>query len=175
MILGRRLLDGRHRFKYPMGYSPHLIMAANLEHDNWDSLKGDPIWSAGFMMGGHELKHQIDTLLLILTVSGVTSGLGAPAGGKGGAWAQHGGAPLMLAGDGWKKDFMAKLIEESLLWRWHDRENSPVEFAGWWGGRRAAGNKRVSAPGSHDGKILVRWASGSGIASNGHTYSASCA
>jgi hypothetical protein len=52
------------------------------------------------MMGGRKLKHRIGTLLLILTVSGVTSGLGAPAGGEGGARAQHGGAPLKLAGDG---------------------------------------------------------------------------
>jgi hypothetical protein len=37
------------------------------------------------MMGGRKLKHQTGTLLLILTVSRVTSGLGAPADGEGGA------------------------------------------------------------------------------------------
>jgi hypothetical protein len=52
------------------------------------------------MMGGLKLKHQTGTLLLILTVSGVTSGLGAPVGDEGGARAQHDGAPLKLAGDG---------------------------------------------------------------------------
>jgi hypothetical protein len=50
-------------------------------------------------MGGHKLKHRTSTLLLILTVSGVTSGLGAPAGGEGDARAQHDGAPLKLTGD----------------------------------------------------------------------------
>jgi hypothetical protein len=52
------------------------------------------------MMGGCKLKHRTSTLLLILTVSGVTSSLGAPTGGEGGARAQHGGAPLKLTGDG---------------------------------------------------------------------------
>jgi hypothetical protein len=52
------------------------------------------------MMGGCKLKHRTGTLLLILSVSGVTSGLGASVGGEGGARAQHGGAPLKLAGDG---------------------------------------------------------------------------
>jgi hypothetical protein len=61
---------------------------------------GDPISSAGFLMVGHKLKHRTGTLLLILTVSGVTSGLGAPVGGEGGARVQHGGAPLKLTGDG---------------------------------------------------------------------------
>jgi hypothetical protein len=51
-------------------------------------------------MGGHELKHRTGMLLLILTVSRVVSGLGAPVGGKGSARAQHIGAPLKLAGDG---------------------------------------------------------------------------
>jgi hypothetical protein len=51
-------------------------------------------------MGGHKLKHQTGTLLLILTVSGVMSGLGAPVGGEGSARAQHGDAPLKLASDG---------------------------------------------------------------------------
>jgi hypothetical protein len=37
------------------------------------------------MMGGCKWKHQTGTLLLILTVIGVTSGLGAPASGEGGA------------------------------------------------------------------------------------------
>jgi hypothetical protein len=37
------------------------------------------------MMGGCKLKHRTDTLLLILTVSGVMSGLGALAGGEGSA------------------------------------------------------------------------------------------
>jgi hypothetical protein len=36
------------------------------------------------MMDGCKLKHRTGTLLLILTVSGVMSGLGAPAGGEGG-------------------------------------------------------------------------------------------
>jgi hypothetical protein len=48
-------------------------------------MKGDPIWSAGFMMGGCKLKHRTGMLLLILTVNGATSDLGAPAGGEGGA------------------------------------------------------------------------------------------
>jgi hypothetical protein len=52
------------------------------------------------MMGGRKLKHRTGTLLLILTVSGVTSGLGALAGGEGGARAPHDGAQLKLAGDG---------------------------------------------------------------------------
>jgi hypothetical protein len=51
------------------------------------------------MIGSCKLKHRTGTLLLILTVSGVMSGLGAPAGGEGGARAQHGDAPLKLAGD----------------------------------------------------------------------------
>jgi hypothetical protein len=63
-------------------------------------VKGNPIWSAGFTMGSHKLKHRTGTHLLILTISGVTSGLGAPAGGKGAARAQHGGAPLKLTDDG---------------------------------------------------------------------------
>jgi hypothetical protein len=36
------------------------------------------------MMGGRKSKHRTGTLLLILTISGVTSGLGAPASGEGG-------------------------------------------------------------------------------------------
>jgi hypothetical protein len=52
------------------------------------------------MMGGRKLKHRTGTLLLILTISGVMSGLDAPPGGEGGAQAQHGGAPLKLTGDG---------------------------------------------------------------------------
>jgi hypothetical protein len=51
-------------------------------------------------MGGHKLKRQTGALLLILTVSGVISSLGAPASSEGGARAQHGSAPLKLAGDG---------------------------------------------------------------------------
>jgi hypothetical protein len=51
-------------------------------------------------MGGHKLKRQTGALLLILTVSGVTSSLGAPAGSEGGARAQHDSATLKLAGDG---------------------------------------------------------------------------
>jgi hypothetical protein len=52
------------------------------------------------MMGDRKLKHRTGTLLLILIVNGVMSGLGAPAGGEGGTRAQHDGAPLKLAGDG---------------------------------------------------------------------------
>jgi hypothetical protein len=37
------------------------------------------------MMDNHELEQQTGTLLLILTISGVTEGLGAQAGFKGGA------------------------------------------------------------------------------------------
>jgi hypothetical protein len=52
------------------------------------------------MMGDGKLKHRTGTLLLILTVNRVTTGLGAPADGEGGVRAEHGGAPLKLAGDG---------------------------------------------------------------------------
>jgi hypothetical protein len=85
MILDRRTSDVRHGFKHPKGYPPHLIVIVDLECDGLDFIKGDPIWSAGFMMGSRELKHQTITLLLILTVSGATSGLAAPVGGEGGA------------------------------------------------------------------------------------------
>jgi hypothetical protein len=84
-ILNRRPSDVCHGFKHLKGYPPHLIVIVDLECDGLDFIKGDPIWSAGFMMGGCKLKHQTSTLLLILTVSGVMSGLGAPAGGEGGA------------------------------------------------------------------------------------------
>jgi hypothetical protein len=52
------------------------------------------------MMGGRKLKHRTGMVILILTVSGMMSGLGAPVGGEGDTRAQHGGAPLKLAGDG---------------------------------------------------------------------------
>jgi hypothetical protein len=107
------------------------------------------------MMGGRKLKHRTGTLLLILTVSGVMSGLGAPADGEG-------GAPLKLAGDGGKRGVGAKLAEESLLHRRHDTGNSPVVFAGWRTDRKVTCNGKVSAPGSRNGESLVRSASGSG-------------
>jgi hypothetical protein len=112
-------------------------------------------------MGGHKLKHRTGTLLLILTISGVMSGLGAPADGEGGARAQHDGAPLKLASHGWKRRVGAKHAEESLLRRRHDIGNSPVEFAGWRPDWKVTCNGRVSAPGSHNGESLVRWAFGS--------------
>jgi hypothetical protein len=102
------------------------------------------------MMGGCKLKHQTGMLLLILTVSGVMSGLGAPTGGEGGARAQHGSAPLKLAGDG------SKLAEESLLRGWHDSGNSPVVFAGRRADRKVTHDGRVSAPSSRNGESLVR-------------------
>jgi hypothetical protein len=154
-ILDRRPSDGRHGFKHLKGYPPHLIVIVDLECDGWDFIKGDPIWSTGFMMGDRKLKLWTGTLLLILTVSGMTSGFGAPAGGEGGARAQHNGGPLKLVGDGWKRGVGAKLTEESLLWRRHDTGNSPVVFTGWWADRKVACDGRVSVPGSRHGESLV--------------------
>jgi hypothetical protein len=90
------------------------------------------------------------------------SGLGAPAGSEGGAWAQHGSAPLKLTGDGWKRGVGAKLAEESLLRGRHDTGNSLVVFAGRRADRKVTRDGRVSAPGSRNGESFLQWASGSG-------------